>query len=365
VVVDNARPWQAVFITGADIDGDGRRDIVTGAWWYRNAGPGAAWERRTIGAPLNNMAAVLDVDGDGDQDVVGTEGKGSSSNGRLVWAQNDGAGGFTVRTGIAAGAGDFLQGVAAAQLEQGRGVELALSWHADGKGVQALEIPADPAAASWPLRQLAPNSQDEALSAGDIDRDGDTDLLQGTRWLRNDGGSWTQLTLSSAGGAPDRSRLADVNGDGRLDAVVGFEAVSAPGPLVWYEQGEDPAAPWAEHVIATVTGPMSLDVGDLDGDGDLDVTVGEHNLRQPSAARLMIFENTDGGGTSWAPRVVSTGDEHHDGAQLVDIDGDGDLDIISIGWGHGRVLLYENQAPPQQPADLLVPVLFAPLLAGS
>lgn len=36
------------------------------------------------------------------------------------------------------------------------------------------------------------------------------------------------------------------------------------------------------------------------------------------------------------------GDEHHDGAIVTDIDDDGDLDIISIGWSHGRVLLYEN-----------------------
>ncbi len=39
---------------------------------------------------------------------------------------------------------------------------------------------------------------------------------------------------------------------------------------------------------------------------------------------------------------VNTGDEHHDGAIAADIDGDGDVDIISIGWEHGKVLLYEN-----------------------
>lgn len=37
------------------------------------------------------------------------------------------------------------------------------------------------------------------------------------------------------------------------------------------------------------------------------------------------------------------GDEHHDGAVLADIDDDGDLDILSIGWSHARVLLYENE----------------------
>jgi FG-GAP-like repeat len=89
---------------------------------------------------------------------------------------------------------------------------------------------------------------------------------------------------------------------------------------------------------------MSLDVADMDNDGDLDVVVGEHNLANPSTAKLYVYENADGHGFRWKEHVVYTGDEHHDGAQVVDIDGDGDLDIISIGWGHNQVLLYENMA---------------------
>jgi hypothetical protein len=89
---------------------------------------------------------------------------------------------------------------------------------------------------------------------------------------------------------------------------------------------------------------MSLDVADMDNDRDVDVVVGEHNLSDPSNARLLVYENVDGQGTSWTPHTVYTGDEHHQGAQVVDIDDDGDLDIISIGWSHNRVLLYENEA---------------------
>lgn len=96
-------------------------------------------------------------------------------------------------------------------------------------------------------------------------------------------------------------------------------------------------------VIAAVIGPMSLDVADMDGDGDPDV-VGEHNLVKPSEAKLYVYENEDGRGLRWREHVVYTGDEYHDGAQVVDIDGD--LDIISIGWGNSRVLLYESKALP-------------------
>ncbi|MCW5982763.1 MAG: VCBS repeat-containing protein [Bryobacteraceae bacterium] len=341
-VIDADKPWRAVWIRAADLDGDGRKDIATGGWWYKNPGRAAGrWVRSDIGAPLKNLSVIYDFDMNGTYDILGSPAEGSDADPAFVLALNDGRGVFRVVDTPGKAEGDFLQGVVVGRLETQAEVQVAMSWHRANQGVQLFT----PAADKWAWRRISDFSQDEDLSAGDIDRDGDRDLLLGTRWLRNDGnGAWSLHTVNPVAGDPDRNRLADINGDGRLDAVVGFEAINIPGKLAWYEQPASLDDAWPEHVIAEVVGPMSLSVADMDGDGDLDVAVGEHNYKAPATAKLIVFENLDGKGGQWRPHVVYTGDEHHDGAIIVDIDGDGDRDIISIGWSHPRVLLYENLA---------------------
>jgi hypothetical protein len=344
--VDAARPGKAVFISAADLDGDGRVDIAAGSWWYRNPGkPGGSWERSAFGDPAYDVVLMADFDGDGDTDALATRWRQEKDDARFVYAENDGRGHFTLRTDMPVGAGDFLQGVALGRFTAGDRWQVALSWHLPEKGVWLLTVPSQPAREPWPLEQISPVSQDEALSVGDIDRDGRPDLLLGTAWLRNESGGWRPFAIDPARTNPDRNRLADMNGDGRLDAIVGFEAISRVGDVVWYEQGGDAAKPWMRHHVGTATGPMSLDVADVDNDGDLDIVVGEHDLENPARARLVLFENQDGKGTRWREHVIFTGDEHHDGAVAVDMDGDGDFDVLSIGWGHGKVLLYERLTP--------------------
>lgn len=343
-VVDAEMPWRAIFVDAVELDGDGRVDIVAGGHWYRNPGKGAQrWRRASIGRTARNMAAAHDFDGDGHIDILATQGIDAEANAEFVWARNDGKGNFKILP-VGTAAGDFLQGAAVGALGRGGDQAVALSWHQADQGIQLFHVPSSPAASRWKWERISNVSQDEALSAGDINGDGDLDLLTGTHWLRNDGGTWSDHALFHADDNPDRNRLADMNNDGRLDAVVGYEAISVDGKLAWYEQGISPEKAWRERIIAYVTGPMSLDVADMDGDSDLDVVVGEHNLEKPESARLLVFENIDGQGQNWGMHVVYTGDEHHDGANAVDIDGDGDMDIVSIGWGHRQLLLYENLA---------------------
>lgn len=351
-VVDSAKPEGSVFVFPADLDDDGFPDIVTGDRWYKNPGqPGGTWASSVFEAPAENALLAHDFDDDGDVDVLSSQAAGQGSDGRFAWLRNDG-GNFAALTNMQASAsGDFLQGVA---LVDGG---VALSWHQPDLDLERLSVPSNPSSDTWSLDSLSTVSEDEALSAGDIDGDGDEDLFLGSQWLRNDGGSWSRFQAIPASAGlptnPDRNRLADVDGDGDLDAVVGFEGDSVP--VVWLEAPSDAARIWTVHTIASaVGGGYSLDVGDLDNDGDPDVVLGEHQ----GATRLLAYENEGG---TWSEHLIhpgGTGFDHHDGSRLVDLDRDGDLDIISIGWFNpSKVWVWENRAivdgssPPPPPDD--------------
>ncbi len=342
VVLDADRPERAVFVLPADIDGDGDADLISGPDWLVNPGSvEGPWERRAFGEGLNQAFISFDVDNDGDLDVVGSRGVGSEPNPGLVWAQNDGSGTFTIFDNIERATGDFVQGAAFGLFGSNSSPLLLVSWHAGGDGVQTYAIPEDPTAGRWLTGKASSESQEEELTVGDIDLDGDLDVMMGTRWIRNDGSGGAVLTLHEpATGTPDRNRLVDMDGDGDLDVVVSYED-AVNGRVAWYERGTDPAALWTEHPIGNVTLGLSLDVADMDGDGDLDVVVGEHSTTDTIAMSLLLFENA-GDNNTWVQGQISVGDEHHDGAQLVDLDGDGDLDVVSIGWTHGRTLAYLN-----------------------
>ena len=341
-------PQRAMFIQAGDLDNDGRKDLVAGGWWWKNPGSfGASWSRRVLGEPLRNMAAVYDFDRDGDLDVVGTEGVGADKNCAFVWACNDGKGNFKILKNINyTGTGDFLQGCTVARF--GDELRVALSWHRDGGGIQALNVPADPVRGPWTSTLLSTTMssppQGEDLDHGDIDRDGDLDLLLGDVWLRNDGSKWSTFRMDKiTEGDPDRVDLADINGDGRLHAVISLENST---DVWWLEAGEDPTSKWTRHKIDVIAGQgFSMDTADFDGDGDPDVVIGEHRGKQEN--RVVLFENVNAG-AAWKQHVIDTGGkgtiDHHDGTQAVDLDGDGDLDIISIGWYNPKVWVYENKS---------------------
>jgi hypothetical protein len=345
-IIDTRAQSHAVFVDNGDLNGDSLPDIITGSSWYKNPGsPSGVWERKKIGPGIEDTAAVFDFDGDGDLDILGNQGK------IFAWAENRGDGSFTIHRNIApvksGGRGDFLQGSKVIRLERGNRLGVVLSWHKGdeppGEGTQLFRIPVK-VTDTWAWEKLSDTTNAEQVAIGDIDGDGLEDIHLGTHWIRQDGGgkwrTFQAVKLDAAKVRPDRVALADIDGDGDLDVVIACEHGKR---LVWGECPADPTSSWHEHLISTDYLLMSMDVGDLDGDGVVDIVGGEHKGR----GRAVVFEN-EGSGEIWKVHDVDAGDypglDHHDGTRLIDIDNDGDLDIVSIGWRSRILVLYENLA---------------------
>lgn len=350
------RAQRSTFVSDGDLDGDGDLDLATSRGWFSNPGSlSGAWTSHLVGAGMEDILLVVDLDGDGDLDLFGTQGRTASANShRLVWAANDGSGIFEVHTNVTHGRDSFVQGLATRRAPDGS-LEIWLSWNDRELGIDRLTVPSNPVTTTWPMHDVTPVSQGEQIEFADIDRDGDLDLLEGHIWLRNDNESWRRhdlhhpTTCCFAGlpvdgdRLPDRVVAVDMNDDGRIDSLVAHE-YDLGNSIAWYEQPVDPTNQWTEHVVHQ-GGPLpihSLDAADVDRDGDIDVVAAEHDASASGGAAAFLLENL-GGATTWRNSAIHVGEDHHDGMQLTDLDGDGDLDVMSIGWVHDAVVVYENQ----------------------
>ncbi|MBM1106784.1 PQQ-dependent sugar dehydrogenase [Aurantibacter crassamenti] len=350
-------PYRHVYIIpNEDLDGDGLKDIVTGAWWYKNPGNASGnWQRNVIGAPLNNIAFAHDFDNDGDIDLFGTQGEYKGVD--MAWAENDGSGNFTIHTNIPSENVQttywepLISGIAGGVFEPNGPFQLVITWNGaenDNSPVQILSVPSDPVNIPWTLDNLNPDSLGEDIIKGDIDGDGDLDLFQSSNWLRNDGnGVFTTFNTGiSYVSTPDRAQLADFDGDGDLDAVVGQLGIqtddSAKTEFAWFEAPADPTQNWTKHILATdISGSLSVFATDIDFDGDNDIVVGEWR----DGHRLIAFQNDLCNSGTWIRKTIESsgnGFDHHNGAQVIDIDNDGDLDIVSIGWSNIVPRIFEN-----------------------
>ncbi len=116
---------------------------------------------------------------------------------------------------------------------------------------------------------------------------------------------------------------------GSSEKVVGSTALEAARPpagatSTGSSSRPRPPGPGRGHTIAASIGSLeSMDVGDFNKDGRIDVVTGDH---RGDGLRTLVFENV-ASGASWKIHVAHSGCDTHPGAQAADLDGDGDLDV--------------------------------------
>lgn len=325
---------------------------------------------RSVLLPLSQVE-FGDVDGDGDEDLF-LAGRLDPVTPAGNWLLlNDGTGQFSVDASFPAGAGRTIDAefgdidgdgdldLVTANLEDPDHSELV-----DGVTVYENQAGAFTEVDAFGLIPSAePHYGGGSLSLGDADNDGDLDLFVArsnvgpgwqNRFYVNDGsGTFTDTTEDSLPVGLDNSfeaMFADVNQDGLLDIVVANSVSSATGVDLLINAGGDPGDPPA-FVDGTVLLPrswgdttnvrISLDVGDVDHDGDLDIVAGVHALPAgpflDGEPALLLNQGGLQGGSVGVFEVdpnFALGHTFIDGdVCFADVDTDGDLDVYIANAG--------------------------------
>jgi hypothetical protein len=371
----------------ADLDGDGDRDLLVGAeagraHYFRNIGSAAAASYLELTGDANPMPTtfsdervdpeLVDLDRDGDFDLfTGIAGGGvryyrnfgSATAADFVWQDSfaDPFWGFSAGELASPGFGDLnADGYADVLVGKAIGSLHYLVYRV------AVTVPhfQEQEGVANPFAGVHVGSFSSPVLA-DLDADGDLDAAVGNgllavSYFENTGTPGNLVFVHRLGSANPFDEVAighfttpelgDIDGDGDLDLFLGEE----DGPIDFFRNVGSPSAPAFEMdfkgnpLLGVAAGFFtSIELADIDADGDLDASVGRE------AASLVYFENV---GTPAAAEFVERSGAADPFAGidtgglgipvLGDVDGDQDLDLL-LGAG---LLYFENTGSRREPA---------------
>jgi hypothetical protein len=363
-----------------DLDGDGDQDLLSGdqfgtTRFHENTGTATAPAFAAfITAPFGLPAAVsvyaspflADLDGDGDLDALFGE-----VYAKLHWFENTGtavapAFGADVTNPFGLAGTPLAAHPELGDLDDDGDLDLLVG--ATGGETFLFRNTGTPAAPAFAAPEVLPLGIEDpgrgsAPALADLDGDGDLDLAMGeyfgsTIYQENTGTAtapaFAPSSTNSLGlpAVPDARRpaLADLDGDGDLDLLYG----TTTGGTSWVENTGTATAPAFAAPVASpfalgaVASDASPALADLDGDGNLDAWIGEY------AGTVALFPNTGtagapafGAATTSAAGLADAG--AHAAPAFADLDGDGDLDAF-VGNSTLEVLLFENTGAANAPA---------------
>jgi hypothetical protein len=335
--------WQTACLV-LDIDKDGLNDIVVAS---RREGAALSWYRRekdswTIhpidrGLNIEAGGAATDIDADGDLDLIFGE---DFSGTRIYWWENPwpdyrSRASWSRREIESAGhhmhhdqiVGDF----------DGDGREELVFWVQHSKLLRLARPPRDARrGAPWPTVPIARVGAAEGLAQADIDGDGKSDLVGGGYWFRHEKADEFRPMLIDPESRLTRAAAGHLVEGGAPEVV--FVAGDRIGRLKWFELRGDA---WIPHDLLgeDVVHGHSLQLGDIDRDGHLDIFCAEMAKWTDAAAkpdhpgaRMWVFYGDSRGG--FEKTTLATGADNHE-SRIADLDGDGDLDIVVKPYSYG------------------------------
>jgi hypothetical protein len=339
-VTSNSDGAQSVF--GADIDGDGDMDLISASaidnqiMWYENDGSESFTEHQiSASADAARFAYPVDLDGDGDMDVISA----SSNDDQIMWYENDGSENFT-EIEISANANGArmaypvdLDGDGDMDIISASAFDDQIMWYENDGSENFTEI------------EISANADRvESIYYADLDGDGDIDILSAGHndnqimWYENDGNeSFTEREITANAEGAIYVYAADIDKDGDIDVL---SVADVDNQAMWYENDGSPSnGGWTEHEIAnSLVNPSSIFSGDLDNDGYNDVIVTTKDGDE------IISYGNDGSPSNggWINTTITSTADGIRKASLIDLDSDGDLDIVGADYIGNKIQWYQN-----------------------
>ena len=338
-----------------DVDGDGVLDIVSGEWWYE--GPAFRVRHRigtvrTEGEYYDDFSTVpIDVNGDGRTDFV----TGGWWGNTVRWRENPGDADAEWPEHVIAECGN---------------VETTRAWDVDGDGRLEVvpNIPGGPLVVytldtdsegrgkgTFTAHTIFEERQGHGLGFGDISGTGRGDFVLSRGWLEAPEdpfeGSWAWHPDFDLGSASIPIVVADVNGDGHSDLIVGQSHAYG---LSWWEQSvANGRRSWIEHPIDPFGSQYhDLHWVDIDGDGENELVTGKrfraHCGRDPGGADPVGIYYFKWNGESFSKQVIDFGEPYAGTGcgiffDLADLNGNGYPDVLAPG--KGGLYVFHNEGP--------------------
>ncbi len=346
VISTSANGAYSVF--AADVDGDGDTDVLSAsysddkiAWYESDGGLPPSFTERVISTIADKATSVFptDVDGDGDTDVLSA----SWGDDKIAWYESDGGSPPTFTEHVISTAADGAHSVFATDVDGDGDTDVLSASFWDGKIAWYESDGGSPPTFTERVISTAASGATSVYTT-DVDGDGDTDVLSASSnkiaWYEGDGGSppsFTERVIFSSGAYPRSVFATDVDGDGDTDVLSASQEIK----IAWYESDGGSPPTFTEHEISTnAAGGYSVFATDVDGDGDVDVL---------SASwfddKIAWYENDGGLPPTFTERVISTTGDEALSVFATDVDGDGDIDVLSASNNDNKITWYENLSP--------------------
>ena len=344
-------------VYAADMDGDGDIDILSAshlddtiAWYENNGASDPSWSKSVITTSADGALSVYaaDMDGDGDMDII----SGSYSDNTVAWYENNGASDPSWSKSVITTSADGLKSIYAADMDGDGDMDIisasffdnTIAWY-ENNGTS------DPI---WTAQDIAISANGaRSAYAADMDGDGDMDIVSASSkdytiaWYENNGASdpsWTAQDITTSASEAIWIYAADMDGDGDMDIV---SASRNDDTIAWYENNGASDPSWSKSVITTSADLVyCVYAMDIDGDGDMDIISASH-----LDDTIAWYENNGASDPSWSKSVITTSADGAYGVYAADMDGDGDLDIISASSGDSTIAWYE-QGKGYSPTDI-------------